>query len=113
MSDPVLLKSLLQKTIRTFNLERQVNAAQVCHYFRKWAEGTWVQGAGEQSAALSAAPEPKSYTNGVLWVRVKDSVWAHQVQLKQNGFVEYLKGVCPEVALKSVRTVVEPFAESA
>lgn len=100
MSDPVLLKSLLQKTIRTFNLERQVNAAQVCHHFRKWAESAW----GTQH---DAPIEPKSYKDGVLWVRVKDSIWAHQVHLKQASFLEYLKEAFPEVPLKSVRTSVE------
>lgn len=103
-SDPVILKTLLQKTIRTFNLERQVQGALVCHHFRVWSKQLTVNsmGSGEQLPI-----EPKSYHNGVLWVRVKNSVWAHQVQLKQAGFVEYLKGVCPEVPLKSVRTTVE------
>ncbi len=100
MTDPTLLKTLLAKTIRTYNLERQVHAAQVCHYFRVWAEEVWGKG-------IVLGVESKSYKDGVLWVRVKDSVWAHQVQLKHAGFVEYLKKVCPEVPLKGVRTVVE------
>ena len=105
MSEPVSIQVLLKKEIRSRNLEKQVNAAQVCYYFRKWASTAWAPASGGGTAAPGV--EPQSYKDAVLWVHVKDSVWAHQMHLKKTSFEAYLKTVCPDIPLQTVRTTMQ------
>ena len=67
-------------------------------------QGAWAEVVGERIAAVA---EPVSERAGTVVVRCADPVWAHELELLQEQFLQRLRGRLREQAPQSLRFRVE------
>lgn len=90
------LSKLITKVTRTYNMERQVTGALVCHHFREIAKETW-------NDAVEESISPVSFKEGILQIRVVDSGWAQQVQFHRAEILERLRAQSEKITIKDLR----------
>ncbi len=70
------IKDIIPSSLSRYGLDRQAQASFVCFIFKEAIKEKW----GEE---VSKNIQPLSFKNGVLRIKVSDSIMASEIQLNQ------------------------------
>lgn len=100
MNEFIHFKDLIPKALRKYQLDRQARAALICARFKDLMPKV----VGEDAATEVS---PKSFSNGMLLVRVPTSIWAQRVFVHRHELLTQLNLHLDEAWVKDLKVVVE------